>query len=131
MVVINRYCILIANYGWYEMHAKDLDVFEIQDAKEHARLRLETMVQTTNGFEIAEVDLKLRGPGEFFGTRQSGVPELRIANLVEDGELINLARREVSNLIKSDPQLRNRSNDCVRKHFEEEYKSIFDLSNIG
>ncbi len=84
------YCILIANYGWFDAHAKGMDALEIRDEKEHARTRLETMVQTTDGFKIAEVDLKLRGPGEFFGTRQSGVPELRIANLVDDAELIAL-----------------------------------------
>ncbi len=61
---------------------------------DEARERLETMVRTTNGFEIAEVDLKLRGPGEFFGTRQSGLLGFHIANPIRDHELLELARRE-------------------------------------
>ena len=82
------YCILIANYNWFDAHVKGMETLELRDEKEHARTRLETMVQTTDGFKIAEVDLKLRGPGEFFGTRQSGLPALRIANLVDDADLL-------------------------------------------
>jgi ATP-dependent DNA helicase RecG len=61
---------------------------------EDARTRLETMVRTSNGFEIAETDLQLRGPGEFFGTRQSGELGFHIANPLRDKELLELARRE-------------------------------------
>jgi ATP-dependent DNA helicase RecG len=61
---------------------------------DEARERLETMVRTTDGFAIAEVDLKLRGPGEFFGTRQSGLLSFHVANPIRDHELLELARRE-------------------------------------
>jgi ATP-dependent DNA helicase RecG len=61
---------------------------------DEARVRLETMVRTSNGFEIAEADLQLRGPGEFFGTRQSGDLGFHIANPLRDRELLELARRE-------------------------------------
>jgi ATP-dependent DNA helicase RecG len=125
------YCILVANYGWFDRHGKGMDAFEIRDEKEHARTRLETMVQTTDGFKIAEVDLKLRGPGEFFGTRQSGVPGLRIANLIDDAELITLARQEAFDLIKSDPHLRHKSNECIRKHFDEEFREVLELGKIS
>jgi ATP-dependent DNA helicase RecG len=125
------YCILIANYSWFDTHAKGVEALELRDEKEHARTRLETMVQTTDGFKIAEVDLKLRGPGEFFGTRQSGLPALRIANLVDDTDLLTLARKEAFDLIKNDPHLRQKSNVCVRKHFEEEFREILELGNIG
>ena len=54
------------------------------------------MVKTTNGFEIAELDLRLRGPGEFFGTRQAGMPDFRVANLLRDRELLELAKREAA-----------------------------------
>ncbi len=64
-----------------------------------AEQRLDTMVRTTNGFEIAEVDLQLRGPGEFFGTRQAGIPAFRVANLIRDRELLELARREAAALL--------------------------------
>jgi ATP-dependent DNA helicase RecG len=125
------YCILIADYGWFDAHAKGIDMSEIRDEKEHARTRLETMVQTVNGFKIAEVDLKLRGPGEFFGTQQSGAPGLRIANLIDDLELVTQARKEAFDLIKNDPHLRQKENECIRKYFEEEFREILELGKIG
>ncbi len=125
------YCILIANYNWFDTHTKGKEILELHDEKEHARTRLETMVQTTNGFKIAEVDLKLRGPGEFFGTRQSGLPVLRIANLIDDADLLSLARKEAFDLIKNDPHLRQKSNECIRKQFEGEFREILELGKIG
>jgi ATP-dependent DNA helicase RecG len=62
--------------------------------------RLRTMTETTDGFKIAEVDLKLRGPGEFFGTRQSGIPAFRIANLLRDQEILEWAKREAAAFIE-------------------------------
>jgi ATP-dependent DNA helicase RecG len=125
------YCILIANYNWFDAHAKGMAAMELRDEKERAHVRLETMVQTTDGFKIAEVDLKLRGPGEFFGTRQSGLPALRIANMVDDADMLSLARAEAFDLIKNDPQLRQKSHECIRKHFEEKFQDIFELSKSG
>src|SRR5437762_2506160 len=61
-----------------------------------AEERLAAMVKTTNGFEIAELDLRLRGPGEFFGTRQAGMPDFRVANLLRDRELLEVAKREAA-----------------------------------
>jgi ATP-dependent DNA helicase RecG len=125
------YCILIANYGWFDTQNMKIDASEVREEKEHAHTRLETMAQTTDGFKIAEVDLKLRGPGEFFGTRQSGVPELRIANLIDDAELLALARKEAFDLIKSDPHLRQKQNEYIRKHFNETFKENIELGKIG
>ena len=71
---------------------------------DEARLRLETMVRTTNGFEIAETDLQLRGPGEFFGTRQHGDLGFHIANPLRDRELLELARREALALVEEPAQ---------------------------
>jgi len=71
---------------------------------DEARARLETMVRTSNGFEIAETDLQLRGPGEFFGTRQAGNLGFRIANPVRDRELLELARREAFALVDDSAQ---------------------------
>ena len=59
-----------------------------------ARQRIHAMVATTDGFRLAEVDLNLRGPGELAGTRQSGIPEFRVANLMTDAELLSLAQKE-------------------------------------
>jgi ATP-dependent DNA helicase RecG len=72
---------------------------------EDARQRLHVMVETTDGFRIAEEDLALRGPGEFFGTRQSGLPDLRIANIVRDAKIVESTRREAFALIEGDPRL--------------------------
>lgn len=125
------YCILIANYGWFDAHRRGLDSGELKKEKLNARTRLDTMVETTDGFKIAEVDLKLRGPGEFFGIRQSGIPEFKIANLMEDGELISLARKEAFSLVQGDPQLRSASHQPLRKHFEERYRDAFELGSVG
>ena len=67
---------------------------------EEAQQRLDTMVRTGDGFEIAEKDLELRGPGEFFGTRQAGMPSLRVANLIRDRKLLELAKREARGLLE-------------------------------
>jgi ATP-dependent DNA helicase RecG len=63
---------------------------------EEGERRLDAMVRTNDGFEIAELDLELRGPGEFFGTRQAGMPNFRVANLIRDRQLLELAKREAA-----------------------------------
>ena len=73
---------------------------------DEARERILTMVRTNDGFEIAEKDLELRGPGEFMGTRQSGLPEFRTAHLIRDSDLLPAARREAFLLVERDPDLR-------------------------
>ncbi|MFA5354943.1 MAG: ATP-dependent DNA helicase RecG [Thermodesulfovibrionales bacterium] len=70
-----------------------------------AQRRLEVMVETTDGFRIAEEDLEIRGPGEFFGTRQSGLPDLKAANLVRDARLVEIARKDAFSLLEQDPGL--------------------------
>ena len=61
------------------------------------------MVRTQDGFELAELDLQLRGPGEFFGTRQAGLPEFRVANLIRDRQLLELAKIEASRFANAQP----------------------------
>jgi len=72
-----------------------------KDFKGEGRERLETMARTSNGFEIAEVDLKLRGPGEFFGTRQHGILGFHIANPLRDREILDLARLEAFAMVEN------------------------------
>ncbi len=72
---------------------------------EEARERLNAFARTNDGFKIAEEDLKMRGPGEFFGTRQSGLPDLRAANIIRDADLLEQARQEAIELIGQDPNL--------------------------
>jgi len=70
-----------------------------------ARQRLEVLVSSTDGFEIAEMDLRLRGPGQVLGTRQSGLPDLALASLSEDGEVLEDARQVAQQLLALDPEL--------------------------
>ncbi len=72
---------------------------------EEAKRRLDTMTKTSDGFRIAEEDLEIRGPGEFFGTRQSGMPDLKIASIVRDAGLLDAARKEAFGIIDRDPYL--------------------------
>ncbi len=87
------------------------------------RERIRTMVDSNDGFYIAEMDLKLRGPGEFFGTRQSGLPALRIANILRDAELLELARREAVAFLEqpaSNEEL-NQALAYVHDHWQRRY----------
>jgi ATP-dependent DNA helicase RecG len=74
-----------------------------------ARQRIRTLVESTDGFYISEMDLKLRGPGEFFGTKQAGLPSLRVANILRDAEILEIARREAVDFIARPP-----SEDALR-----------------
>ena len=104
------YCFL-ATKDHYRYHiGKKTDPLE--GAK--AAVRLKTLADTTDGFKIAEVDLKLRGPGDLMGTRQSGVPEFSFADLVEDGDIVRQARQEAFDLIDHDPHLRKPEHAAVR-----------------
>ncbi len=91
---------------------------------EDARKRLEVMVKTADGFRIAEEDLNIRGPGEFFGTRQSGMPDLKVANLLRDVKILEIARKEAFSLIERDstlsgyPQLRKSIEDFWGRRLE-------------
>jgi ATP-dependent DNA helicase RecG len=88
-----------------------------------ARERIRTMTESTDGFYIAEMDLKLRGPGEFFGTRQSGLPTLRIANIVRDTEVLEEARREALEFLAHPPsqQELTRAVAYVRQRWQQRY----------
>ena len=66
---------------------------------EEGERRLDAMVRTNDGFKIAELDLELRGPGEFFGTRQAGMPSFRVANLIRDRQLLEAAKREAAAVV--------------------------------
>jgi ATP-dependent DNA helicase RecG len=81
-----------------------------------ARERLKTMVATNDGFKIAEKDLELRGPGEIEGTRQSGALNLKLADLVQDRQLLETARNLALQLLESDPELNSEDNTPVKEH---------------
>ncbi len=88
-----------------------------------ARERIRTLVESTDGFYISEMDLRLRGPGEFFGTKQSGLPSLRVANILRDAEILEIARREAVDFIAKPPsedELR-RAVGYIRDHWQRRY----------
>ncbi|WP_320815699.1 ATP-dependent DNA helicase RecG [Flavobacterium sp.] len=86
---------------------------------EDSKIRMETMVRTNDGFEIAEVDLKLRGPGDLMGKQQSGVLNLQIADIVRDKEILQVARHEAVKLLKEDAPMEKPEHASLRKAFIE------------
>jgi ATP-dependent DNA helicase RecG len=96
---------------------------------DEARARLDTMVRTSNGFEIAEADLLLRGPGEFFGTRQSGELGFHIANPLRDKELLELARKEAFALVE-DASQRDELQRVLRQ-LPGEWQRRYHLAKVG
>jgi len=95
---------------------------------ENGRTRLETMVKTSDGFEIAEVDLKLRGPGDLMGTQQSGVLNLKIADIIKDHEILKLARSYASELLRSDSSLSLPDNQPIKTAYIQltKFKNIWN-----
>jgi ATP-dependent DNA helicase RecG len=93
--------------------------------------RLKTMVRTTDGFEIAEVDLKLRGPGDLMGTHQSGMLELKIADLIKDNAILNYARQLALEVLKEDPSLKLPKNKSILNHYKEVSNRQVEWSRIS
>jgi ATP-dependent DNA helicase RecG len=89
---------------------------------------METMVRSSDGFEIAEVDLKLRGPGDIMGTQQSGVLRLKIANIVQDKVLLSLARTWAKKVLKEDPKLSSPKHLPINKTYTQmgKYKNMWN-----
>ncbi len=98
---------------------------------DEAQRRLQAMGETQDGFRIAEVDLQIRGPGEFFGTRQTGLPEFRAANLLTDGRLLEEARQEAVTLVERDPGLRVPAHRALREALLTRWREGLDLASIG
>ncbi|RZK23294.1 MAG: ATP-dependent DNA helicase RecG [Hymenobacter sp.] len=109
------YCILMTGYKL----SKD------------SRTRLETMVRTNNGFEIADIDLKLRGPGDLMGTQQSGVLDLLIADLAKDGRILTESRAAAQALLYDDPELTRPEHGNIRRHIESLPATAVNWSRIS
>jgi ATP-dependent DNA helicase RecG len=104
----------------------------MSDAKgEAAQARLQTMVDTTDGFAIAEMDLQLRGPGEFFGTRQHGLPEFKLADLSKEMELLQQAKDDALEILRDDPQLKSPAHRHLRDALKSQIGDAFGLAQIG
>jgi ATP-dependent DNA helicase RecG len=95
---------------------------------EQAEARLDAMVRTQNGFELAELDLQQRGPGEFFGTRQAGLPEFRVANLIRDRAVLELAKAEAARFAESpDPAVSREERDAVWARLKQQWQRKYGL----
>jgi ATP-dependent DNA helicase RecG len=95
------------------------------------RERLEAFVESTDGFALAEVDFKLRGPGDLLGTKQHGLPPLRIADLVRDQAILEEARRDATALIAADPGLALPQHQLLRRQMLKRYGQVLDLGDVG
>lgn len=100
-------------------------------AGDEAMERLNVIASTSDGFRIAEEDLRLRGTGEFFGTRQHGIPELTIADLGRDFDILKLARRDAFGMVRSDPKLGTQGHRVIAGRVREKFKGRLDLINVG
>jgi len=98
---------------------------------EDAKTRLETMVRTQDGFEIAEVDMQLRGPGDMMGTRQSGQLPFKLASLTGDGPLLAWTRHIVEQLLREDPQLNQEKHKSIKDHWTMLYKHQWGWNRIS
>jgi ATP-dependent DNA helicase RecG len=108
-------CILLAQYR----------------SSQEAKVRLRAMERTTDGFQIAEEDLALRGPGEFFGTRQSGLPDFRVAHILRDTPILIEARKEAFRLIEEDPGLIHPAHFGVKNVLAKRWRGRLELATIG
>ena len=96
-----------------------------------ARRRLKIMEETNDGFKIAEEDLKIRGPGEFIGVRQSGIPDFRVANIIRDARILNEAREEAFELVRRDPLLQDPQNFFLKEVLKQRWKGRLELAGVG
>jgi ATP-dependent DNA helicase RecG len=100
-------------------------------SSEEAKVRLRAMERTTDGFQIAEEDLALRGPGEFFGTRQSGLPDFRAAHILRDTPILIEARKEAFQIVEKDPALMQPSHGRLKNVLAKRWRGRLELATIG
>ncbi len=98
---------------------------------EEAQQRLQAFQSTTDGFQLAEIDFRLRGPGELFGARQHGMPPLRVADLLRDADVLEEARRDAQALVESDPGLAKPEHYLLRRMMLNRYGQALELADVG
>ena len=89
------------------------------------------MTATNDGFQIAEMDLALRGPGEFFGTRQHGLPEFKLADVTNEMELLQRAKEDALAMLAADPKLARPEHRTLRTALAKQFEGTLDLAQIG
>jgi ATP-dependent DNA helicase RecG len=129
------YCILVTPDEYIKRAQKintPEDFLSSSERERHKAVhRLNTMVRHNDGFKIAETDLKLRGPGDIFGIRQSGFPELKFADITSDTELIIAAKETAFKIIENDPSMKSPSSLMIRKHLQDYYSDNLKYANIA
>jgi len=98
---------------------------------EDALARLKAFVSSTDGFQLAEVDFELRGPGELFGTQQHGLPPFRIADLARDRDVLLEVRQVATALVRNDPGLADPQHAKIRKQILSRYGQVLELGDVG
>ncbi|HEY6083846.1 MAG TPA: helicase-related protein, partial [Nitrospira sp.] len=122
------YCLLMASAGIGTQRVRPVGSGE---SASMAKERLEALVRSTDGFVIAEEDLRIRGPGEFFGFRQWGLPEFRVANLIRDADLLQQARQEALGLLKIDSGLNAPVHRPLREAMMRKWDKKLDLGSVS
>ncbi len=129
------YCILISNKpvkkhkGLFENSFEYMSKAQIEKYK--SQIRMQAMAEYTSGFDLAEIDLKLRGPGDIFGTKQSGMPELRYADLARDSEILIEAKKCAFEIIEKDLKLNSPANQLIKEQLKKYYTEQLKFSFIG
>jgi ATP-dependent DNA helicase RecG len=99
---------------------------------EEGERRLDAMVRTNDGFEIAELDLELRGPGEFFGTRQAGLPSFQVASLIRDRDLLELAKKEAAAVLAGpNSEVSQIEIDRALRQMRSRWQKTYGLVEVG
>jgi len=132
---IQSYCILVVppdllvninktNFNFNYLSKKQIEYFKTQ-------IRMRSMVEFSSGFDLAEIDLKLRGPGDIFGTKQSGFPELKFADIINDSDILSNAKEEAFSIIFDDPNLIKENNRVIKETINKRYYDSLIYSEIG
>jgi ATP-dependent DNA helicase RecG len=134
---VQAYCILVTKRGFATEGKLALDNLDInymsssQMEKYKTAVRLQSMVKHKDGFKIAEIDLKLRGPGDIFSTKQSGFPDLKYADIVNDLDLLTQAKISAFKLIKADPHISSPENHILKQKLIKNYSGNFKYAKIA
>ena len=132
---LQSYCILVIspdllvninkiNINFNYLSKKQIEYFKTQ-------IRMRSLVQFSSGFDLAEIDLKLRGPGDIFGTKQSGFPELKFADIIEDSDILSNTKEEAFLIILDDPKLQKPENKVIKNTIKSKYYNNLVYSEIG
>ena len=131
------YCILVTKknfmpYEKFELNNLDLNYMSSSQIEKYkTSIRLQSMVDYKDGFKIAEIDLKLRGPGDIFSTKQSGFPNLKYADIVNDTDILMQAKLSAFKLIENDPHISSEQNQIIRQNLITHYSTSLKYAKIA